>query len=128
MTDTDRSSLAAEARTLPCLHLYGVAEYDAMGRMASETGEPGVECMRVGDVALMYETLPADEVAALADSARDGAAFAALAQRHDRVLRRLHELGPVLPIRLNTVSVGLGVLASGLLDAQAGLVAQLDRF
>ncbi|OHV34185.1 MULTISPECIES: GvpL/GvpF family gas vesicle protein [Pseudofrankia] len=133
-TETGTETLGAAPPPRTGLYAYGItdAATDAHDIVGLDDRSP-VETLTVGDAALVASTIELElltglesevsETGQLSETGR----LADLAGRHDRIMRELHDRGPVLPLRFGTVLPDRP-RAERLLRASAGeLVDELDR-
>jgi hypothetical protein len=122
-----------DASTGTGLYAYGITDAASSADDIVGLDDRTVEIVRVGSAALVASTIDLDLLAGLeedvseAGQIRESGRLAALAGRHDRVMRQLLDRGPVLPLRFGTVLPDRP-RAQRLLRASADpLAAELDR-
>lgn len=116
-----------------CLYLFGVvdgdtrlttADLDALHTAGPQTR--ALHLMAVDRVAAVYCVIDPESLVDLEVDTTETSRLAALARRHDAVVRSLAGRGPVLPVRLGTLCPDLGHLSGLLRQAHPVLCAQLD--
>jgi hypothetical protein len=117
MTDAMTRGTSTET----CLYIYAIA--DATEPVAL----PGAELRQVsvGRIGAVCSDFDPEQLSDGSTPARDGW-LAALARRHDGVVRELSARRAVLPVRLGTLCADEGRLRAALRGSESGLTAQLD--
>jgi hypothetical protein len=116
------------------LYAYGITDAaTAADDIVGLDGRTSVETLCVGEAALVASTIDLDLLAGLEEEVSqsgelsESGRLAELAGRHDRVMRRLLDRGPILPLRFGTVLPDRPAAERLLRVSADELTGELDR-